>query len=94
MTSLDVRALLQTAVFAAEEQAPYVDALPRLREAQERMARRRGYAFSVALIGLAIAVQLLPHPALAETTCAPAGCVAQAAAGAPIAAPYAGQQRG
>jgi hypothetical protein len=86
MNDLDVRSLLAAALAEVEPQATPSDPLRRLRQAQARATRRRGYAFSLAFIGLVTAVQLLPHPALAATRCAaPATCLASAAvtAGAP-----------
>ncbi|MDX6232760.1 MAG: hypothetical protein QOH68_1760 [Nocardioidaceae bacterium] len=69
MTGRYVRAVLADAVAAAELSAPAIDPVRRMRTAQAQLARRRGYAFSLAFVALVTAVQLLPHPALAAPRC-------------------------
>lgn len=81
MTDHELRRVLAMALAEAETRVSSADPLLRLRQAQSRLARRRGYALSLAFVGLVTAVQLLPHPALAETRCAGLATCASSAAG-------------
>jgi hypothetical protein len=81
MNGQRARAVLADAVAVAELAAPPIDPVRRLRTAQAQLARRRGYAFSLAFVALVTAVQLLPHPALAAPRCtATVQCDVQAGA--------------
>jgi hypothetical protein len=82
VTGHQLRFVLVDAVAAAELSAPPVDPVRRMRTAQTQLARRRGYAFSLAFVALVTAVQLLPHPALAAPPCGGAPTCS-----APLAAP-------